>query len=138
MRIIPRYLLAVLLLFVVASARAGEQPLTLDLREVSPILVTVSDKQVSLVITGHPPRVLMFSNSAPSGLAVGDKPGSKRLRVTYGGDLVGFARLLKAEPRASLVDASLLFETEEQAIAAGKALRPGSTKPSPLPRAKKK
>jgi len=122
--------------FLALGAWANEQARTLDLREVAPLVISVSGKQVLLVITGKPPHVLTLTNPAPSRPSSDNKPGSKRVRVTYGGDLVGFARVLRADLQGALIKVSLIFETEEQAVAAGKALRPASAKPSPLPRDK--
>jgi hypothetical protein len=124
--------------FVAIGAWAAEQVRTLDLREIAPVVVSVSGKQVMLVITGQPPHILTFTNAAPSQLSSGNKPTSKLVRVTYGRDLVGFARVLRTDPQGAVRKASLIFETEEQAAAAGKALRPGSAKPSPLPKDKEK
>ena len=125
--------------FLALGAWANDQARTLDLREVAaPLVISVSGKQVLLVITGKPPHILTLTNPAPSRPSSDNRPGSKRVRVPYGGDLVGFARVLRADPQGALIKVSLIFETEEQAVAAGKALRPASAKPSPLPRDKGK
>ncbi len=134
---LPKCWLALLSTLMIVGAKADEQAPTLDLREVKPALVSVSGTQVSLVIIGLPPRTLMFTNTGPRRLGATNKETFKRLRVTYGADLIGFARVLKSEPRGALLNTVLVFQTEDQAVAAEKASRPGGASPSPLPRAKK-
>ena len=118
------------------TLNAGEQPPIFNLREVVPQAVTVAGKQVLLVVTGAPPHVLAFTNVAASKLKRRGERDPKSLQVNYGKDVVGFARVLvsRSDPKAEIISVSLKFETDEQAGAAGKALRPGNTAPSPLQR----
>jgi hypothetical protein len=62
--------------------------------------------------------------------------------VTYDADLVGFARVVVSLSSAvgtnvSVTGVSLIFETKEQAVAAGKALQFRDAKPSPMRESKK-
>ncbi len=120
------------------AARAGEQPRIFDLREVAPRAITVAGKRVLLVLTGEPPHILTFTNLAPSNLKRRDEPDRNRIQVTYGKDVVGFARVLisHSDRKAAATRVTLAFETVEQAAAAGKALGSRDAPPSPLRRRK--
>ncbi len=133
-----KYCLIALSVLWLRVVHAGEQPRIFNLREIEPRAVAVAGKQVSLMVTGRPPNILTFTNLAPSSLKRRDDPDPKRFQVTYGKDLVGFARVLvsRPNPKAAVTCVSLTFETEEQATAAGKALRPRDATPSPLRRQK--
>lgn len=137
MRTLSKYWLALLSTLAVAGAGADEQAPTFDLREVKPAFVSVSGTQVSLVITGQPPHTLVLTNASPSRLGATNRENLKRLRVTYGADLIGFARVQKCERRGALLNTVLLFQTEDQAVAAEKASRQGGANASPLRRAEK-
>lgn len=120
----------------VLSAPAAEQPPILDLREIKALAITVAGKQVSIMVTGQPPHLLTFTNFGPTQLKHRDDPDPNRVRVTYGKDLVGFAHVRadvsRPVPRTVVTSLSLIFETEEQAAAAAKALRARDAAPSPL------
>jgi hypothetical protein len=115
------------------AARAGEQPRSiLNLQEISPSGLSVIGNRVRLMVNGQPPQILAFTNRPASHLAHRVEPDSQSVRVTYGADLVGFARVEVRQTEAELILVSLDFETAEQAVAAGKALRYRDAAPSPL------
>jgi hypothetical protein len=102
---------------VVAAAHASEQAPILNLRGIEPRTISVGGPGVLLTVTRQQAAALIFTN---------------QVRVTYGADLVGFARIRQLG-RQSEGDAFILrFETEEQAAAAERVLRLRDATPSPL------
>lgn len=120
------------------TVRAWEAQRILDLKEIFPVEITVQGKRVLLVVTGAPPHILTFTNLAPSSLKRPNEAGAGGVQVTYGKDWVGLARVLvaRANPGVAITSVSLTFDTEDQAAATVKALRPRDRTPSP-PRRKK-
>ncbi len=120
MSTVSKYCVIALSVVWLRVSHAGEQSRILNLHEIEPWAVAVAGKRVPLVVTGQPPHILTFTNLAPSPFKRRDAPEPKRVQVTYGKDLVGFARVLvsRPNPKAAVTSVSLAFETEEQATAA--------------------
>ena len=133
MKPISKSLLALLIALVLGSAHAGEAQQVLNLRELDAQGITVSGNQMFLVLTGQPPPIFALTNQASSPLKRGAAESSKSLRVTYGKDLIGFARptVTFRSPKEAIMCVTLVFENAEQAVAAGKAVKPRHLIPLP-------
>jgi len=120
-----------------ASAPAAER--VLNLKEIAAHAVLVTSNRALAVLTAAAPHVLDFTNSAPRALVRWDQPAqSKKVQITYGRDIVGFAnvRIPDRNPKATMVSIDLTFEAAEQAAAAALALQPAKRAPSPIQKRK--